>query len=206
MTCFQIRYWLGLGLTHGVHLNPTQALSQTWCVTSVSGTAFAGMGGRVPTWRMVPGSSTESLALDVALQCQVPPDIVQRAAHLFKVYQSRPWPLTNTLFSGSVPLMQPIWCCWAALRCYATLCMLMWLTLYSQEKEVKILCSRNCTTVCKRQWTACMNVVGTMFTKWIVTSCNSVQLGSRESKSMWVHSAMSAMLGFPSSTHIWCRN
>ncbi len=34
---------------------------------------------------MVPGSSTESLALDVALQCQVPPDIVQRAAHLFKV-------------------------------------------------------------------------------------------------------------------------
>lgn len=63
----------------------TQALSQNWCAASVSGTAFAGMGGRVPTWRMVPGSSTESLALDVALQCQVPPDIVQRAAHLFKV-------------------------------------------------------------------------------------------------------------------------
>ena len=43
------------------------------------------MGGRVPTWRMVPGSSTESLALDVALQCQVPSDIVHRAAHLYKV-------------------------------------------------------------------------------------------------------------------------
>ena len=46
---------------------------------------LAGMGGRVPTWRMVAGSSTESLALDVALQCQVPADIVQRAAYLFKV-------------------------------------------------------------------------------------------------------------------------
>ncbi|KAL3131455.1 hypothetical protein ABBQ38_007763 [Trebouxia sp. C0009 RCD-2024] len=44
----------------------------------------AGMGGRVPTWRMVEGSSSESLALDVALQCQVPPEIVRRAAHLFK--------------------------------------------------------------------------------------------------------------------------
>lgn len=43
------------------------------------------MGGRAPTWRMVPGSSSESLALDVALQCQVPPDIVYRAAQLFKV-------------------------------------------------------------------------------------------------------------------------
>jgi len=64
---------------------PTQAVSRTWCVASASGIAFAGMGGRVPTRRMVPGSSTESLALDVALQCQVPPDIVQRAAHLFKV-------------------------------------------------------------------------------------------------------------------------
>ncbi len=50
-----------------------------------SGLWLAGMGGRVPTWRMVPGSSTESLALDVALQCKVPPEIVQRAAHLFKV-------------------------------------------------------------------------------------------------------------------------
>lgn len=48
------------------------------------------MGGRVPTWRMVPGSSTESLALDVALQCQVPADIVQRAAHLFKVSPVKP--------------------------------------------------------------------------------------------------------------------
>ena len=40
----------------------------------------------MPTWQMVPGSSTESLALDVALQCLVPFDVVQRAAHLFKVY------------------------------------------------------------------------------------------------------------------------
>lgn len=45
----------------------------------------AGTGGRVPTWRMIPGSSTESLALDVALQCRVPFDVVHRAAHLFKV-------------------------------------------------------------------------------------------------------------------------
>ena len=43
----------------------------------------------MPTWRMVAGSSTESLALDVALQCQVPADIVQRAAYLFKVSRFR---------------------------------------------------------------------------------------------------------------------
>ena len=34
---------------------------------------------------MVPGSSTESLALDVALQCGVPLPVVQRAAELWKV-------------------------------------------------------------------------------------------------------------------------
>lgn len=52
----------------------------------------AGIGGRVPTWRMVPGSSSESLALDVALQCQVPPEIVYRAAQLFKVQPVPPPP------------------------------------------------------------------------------------------------------------------
>ena len=44
-----------------------------------------GMGRRVPTWRIVPGSSTESLALDVALNCAVPPAIVRRAGELYQV-------------------------------------------------------------------------------------------------------------------------
>lgn len=60
----------------------------------------AGMGGRVPTWRMVEGSSSESLALDVALQCQVPPEIVLRAAHLFKVLtplKTSCWPIQDNL-------------------------------------------------------------------------------------------------------------
>ena len=61
----------------------------------------------MPTWRMVAGSSTESLALDVALQCQVPADIVQRAAHLFKVHQSSPPAGPPLVLRGSVPLMQP---------------------------------------------------------------------------------------------------
>ncbi|DBA98847.1 TPA: hypothetical protein ACH3X1_014607 [Trebouxia sp. C0004] len=64
---------------------PAALISQLGAETDLAQhTQQLGMGGRVPTWRMVPGSSTESLALDVALQCQVPPDIVQRAAHLFK--------------------------------------------------------------------------------------------------------------------------
>ena len=63
--------------------NASTTLSQlaTPCLAPVG----AGVGGRVPTWRMVPGSSTESLALDVALQCGVPLPVVQRAAELWKV-------------------------------------------------------------------------------------------------------------------------
>jgi hypothetical protein len=37
---------------------------------------------RAPTWRIVPGSSTESLALEVATKCRLPPEVVDRAAHL----------------------------------------------------------------------------------------------------------------------------
>lgn len=47
---------------------------------------------------MVPGSSSESLALDVALQCQVPPDIVYRAAQLFKVQHLPPPPTSHPFF------------------------------------------------------------------------------------------------------------
>ncbi|KAL0046056.1 hypothetical protein WJX82_001167 [Trebouxia sp. C0006] len=65
-----------------------------------------GMGGRVPTWRMVPGSSTESLALDVALQCQVPADIVQRAAHLFKELEHQANSQQDG-FAPSTPSVQP---------------------------------------------------------------------------------------------------
>ncbi|KAL0023521.1 hypothetical protein WJX79_006936 [Trebouxia sp. C0005] len=65
-----------------------------------------GMGGRVPTWRMVPGSSTESLALDVALQCQVPPDIVQRAAHLFKELEHEASSQQDG-FAASTSVVQP---------------------------------------------------------------------------------------------------
>jgi hypothetical protein len=38
---------------------------------------------RKPTWRVVPGVSTESLALDVARRCRLPPAVVARAAQLF---------------------------------------------------------------------------------------------------------------------------
>lgn len=38
---------------------------------------------RFPTWRMVPGSSTESLALEVAAECRLPPRVVGRAAELY---------------------------------------------------------------------------------------------------------------------------
>ena len=68
---------------HGCSQTASSALSRlaTPCLAPVG----AGVGGRVPTWRMVPGSSTESLALDVALQCGVPLPVVQRAAELWKV-------------------------------------------------------------------------------------------------------------------------
>lgn len=68
------------------------------------------MGGRVPTWRMVPGSSSESLALDVALQCQVPPEIVYRAAQLFKVQ-----PLKSS--ASPRPPLFPFCCPYTAMFC-----------------------------------------------------------------------------------------
>ncbi len=70
------------GVKHVCSQIASSALSQI--ATQPAG---AGVGGRVPTWRMVPGSSTESLALDVALQCGVPLPVVQRAAELWKVGQ-----------------------------------------------------------------------------------------------------------------------
>ncbi len=45
------------------------------------------MGLREPTWRMVDGVSTESLALEVARTCALPPSILRRANSL---YQARP--------------------------------------------------------------------------------------------------------------------
>lgn len=37
----------------------------------------------MPTWRMVPGSNRESLALDVAQACNVPQPVLHRAANLY---------------------------------------------------------------------------------------------------------------------------
>ena len=38
-----------------------------------------------PTWQITPGSSTESLALDVARQCKLPQETVQRATELYNM-------------------------------------------------------------------------------------------------------------------------
>jgi len=38
---------------------------------------------RRPTWRVVPGASTESLALEVAAACQLPEDLLNRAENLY---------------------------------------------------------------------------------------------------------------------------
>ncbi|PSC73121.1 DNA mismatch repair mitochondrial isoform X1, partial [Micractinium conductrix] len=38
---------------------------------------------RRPTWRIVPGTSTESLALEVARKCRLPDEVVARAAQLY---------------------------------------------------------------------------------------------------------------------------
>lgn len=45
--------------------------------------------GRRPTWRMVEGTSTESLALEVARECHLPPDTLKRAAALYQRGPSR---------------------------------------------------------------------------------------------------------------------
>lgn len=44
---------------------------------------FCPQGGLVPTRRMLPGSSRESLALEVARDCQVPDRVLSRAAQLY---------------------------------------------------------------------------------------------------------------------------
>ena len=46
--------------------------------------------GRRPTWRMVEGTSTESLALEVARECNLPPDTLKRAAALYQRGSTRP--------------------------------------------------------------------------------------------------------------------
>ncbi|EIE20036.1 hypothetical protein COCSUDRAFT_58259 [Coccomyxa subellipsoidea C-169] len=47
-------------------------------------TATAPRGRRqVPTWRMEEGECRDSLAMEVAAQCKLPPDIVARASHLY---------------------------------------------------------------------------------------------------------------------------
>ena len=40
---------------------------------------------REPTWRMVDGTSTESLALEVARKFALPPAILRRATALYQV-------------------------------------------------------------------------------------------------------------------------
>ena len=42
----------------------------------------------VPTWVMEEGECRDSLALEVAAQCKLPPDIISRAAALYKVRSS----------------------------------------------------------------------------------------------------------------------
>jgi DNA mismatch repair ATPase MutS len=42
---------------------------------------------RRPTWRILPGESKESLALDVARQCRLPEETLTRAAALYKAIQ-----------------------------------------------------------------------------------------------------------------------
>lgn len=44
----------------------------------------SGVARRRPTWRMVPGTSTESLALSVAQECRLPEEVVARAAELYE--------------------------------------------------------------------------------------------------------------------------
>lgn len=39
----------------------------------------------MPTWRMEEGECRDSLAMEVAAQCKLPPDIVARASHLYNV-------------------------------------------------------------------------------------------------------------------------
>ena len=60
---------------------------------------------RQPTWRMVPGASTESLALEVAQECKLPENTLRRAQEL---YQSSCPEVTHLdVFSDAVDEQQP---------------------------------------------------------------------------------------------------
>ena len=90
------------GAGGGAHLRSTRGLRQ-WSATCRNQLASElpcehmdllarpGAGAREPTWRMVDGVSTESLALEVARTCALPPSILRRANSL---YQARP--ITHT--------------------------------------------------------------------------------------------------------------
>ena len=52
--------------------------------------ARPGVGAREPTWRMVDGVSTESLALEVARTCALPPSILRRANSLYQARLQHP--------------------------------------------------------------------------------------------------------------------
>lgn len=54
-------------------------------------------GGRrlVPTWRMEEGECRDSLAMEVAAQCKLPPAVVARASHLYNV-RTAPIPSPDT--------------------------------------------------------------------------------------------------------------
>ena len=51
--------------------------------SSGNGSSGAARRPRRPTWRIVPGTSTESMALDVARRCRLPPEVVARAEELY---------------------------------------------------------------------------------------------------------------------------
>jgi len=53
----------------------------------VNESVVSSAGGRrlVPTWRMEEGECRDSLAMEVALQCKLPPAVVARASQLYNV-------------------------------------------------------------------------------------------------------------------------
>jgi len=65
---------------------------------------------RRPTWRILPGESKESLALDVARQCRLPEETLTRAAELYKEIQEinqgpRPhFGLSSALVESAIPV------------------------------------------------------------------------------------------------------
>lgn len=79
---------LGMGL----NLSPktTRMMMEIKTITDPK----TGQEQRKPTWRMVPGFSTESLALEVARECRLPDYALDRAKELYQSYQE------NTVASG----------------------------------------------------------------------------------------------------------